>query len=73
MQETTRTRTSTKTHAAAEENSFPCSSQTVNQESDWEFATGGQKEDRMKILLVWNTSLSPEIPQEQLDHATAPV
>lgn len=41
MQETTRTRTSTKTHAAAEESSFPCSSQTVNRESDWEFATGG--------------------------------
>lgn len=52
MQETKRTKTSTKTDAATEESSFPSSSQTVNQESDWEFATGGQKEDRMKILLV---------------------
>lgn len=41
MQEATCTRTSTKTHAAAEESSFPCPSQTVNKESDREFAAGG--------------------------------
>jgi len=46
---------STKTFAATEESSFPCLcqvNQTVNCQSGWEFAAGGQKEEGMKILLI---------------------
>lgn len=35
--------------------------QTINGQSVWEFAAGGQKEEGMKVLLIWNTLLSPEI------------
>jgi len=64
---------STKTFAATEESSFPCLcqvNQTVNCQSGWEFAAGGQKEEGMKILLIWNKLLSPEIIQELLEHET---